>query len=74
MNALIKRLRSDILIPGPGGAGLFAALRAHRAAPQLPAAILPAAIAVKGPLANYGCARRVRGGGNPARLTQREAA
>ena len=31
----MKRLRTDILILGSGGAGLFAALHAKRAAPHL---------------------------------------
>ena len=31
----LRRLQTDILILGSGGAGLFAALHAHQAAPEL---------------------------------------
>ena len=35
MNEPIRRVQTDILILGSGGAGLFAALHAHQAAPEL---------------------------------------
>ena len=57
----MKRLRTDILILGSGGAGLFAALHARRAAPQL-----DVTIAVKGLLGKCGCTRMVQGGYNVA--------
>jgi fumarate reductase flavoprotein subunit len=57
----VKRLRTDILILGSGGAGLFAALHARRAAPQL-----EVTIAVKGLLGKCGCTRMVQGGYNVA--------
>jgi fumarate reductase flavoprotein subunit len=31
----VRRLKTDVLILGSGGAGLFAALHAHKAAPDL---------------------------------------
>jgi succinate dehydrogenase flavoprotein subunit len=52
---------SDILILGAGGAGLFAALHAHKAAPD--ASIT---VAVKGLLGKCGCTRMVQGGYNVA--------
>ncbi|HXU41495.1 MAG TPA: FAD-binding protein [Burkholderiales bacterium] len=52
---------SDILILGAGGAGLFAALHAHKAAPAL-----SIAVAVKGLLGKCGCTRMVQGGYNVA--------
>jgi fumarate reductase flavoprotein subunit len=52
---------SDILILGAGGAGLFAALHAHKAAPQL-----SITVAVKGLLGKCGCTRMVQGGYNVA--------
>ncbi|HET7364034.1 MAG TPA: FAD-binding protein [Burkholderiales bacterium] len=52
---------SDILILGAGGAGLFAALHAHKAAPEL-----GIAVAVKGLLGKCGCTRMVQGGYNVA--------
>jgi fumarate reductase flavoprotein subunit len=52
---------SDILILGAGGAGLFAALHAHKAAPTL-----SIAVAVKGLLGKCGCTRMVQGGYNVA--------
>ena len=62
MNALpIRRLRTDILILGAGGAGLFAALHAHQANPGL-----SITIAVKGLLGKCGCTRMVQGGYNVA--------
>jgi len=56
-----KTLDSDILILGSGGAGLFAALHAHKAAPDL-----SIAVAVKGLLGKCGCTRMVQGGYNVA--------
>ena len=52
---------SDILILGAGGAGLFAALHAHQAAPEL-----SITVAVKGLLGKCGCTRMVQGGYNVA--------
>src|SRR5688572_23322107 len=57
----VKRLRTDILILGSGGAGLFAALHARRAAPGL-----EVTVAVKGLLGKCGCTRMVQGGYNVA--------
>src|SRR5690348_16071442 len=57
----MKRIRTDILVLGSGGAGLFAALHAKRAAPQL-----DVTIAVKGLLGKCGCTRMVQGGYNVA--------
>jgi fumarate reductase flavoprotein subunit len=57
----IKRLQTDILILGSGGAGLFAALHANQTAPQL-----SITIAVKGLLGKCGCTRMVQGGYNVA--------
>ena len=57
----MRTLRVDILILGAGGAGLFAALHAHRADPSL-----DIAIAVKGLLGKCGCTRMVQGGYNVA--------
>src|SRR5688500_18154590 len=54
-------LSTDILILGAGGAGLFAALHAHKAAPQL-----SITVAVKGLLGKCGCTRMVQGGYNVA--------
>src|SRR5688572_28948942 len=59
--ATMKRLKTDILILGSGGAGLFAALHAKRAAPEL-----QVTIAVKGLLGKCGCTRMVQGGYNVA--------
>ena len=52
---------TDILILGSGGAGLFAALHAHQANPNL-----HITIAVKGLLGKCGCTRMVQGGYNVA--------
>ena len=52
---------TDILILGAGGAGLFAALHAHKAAPDL-----SITVAVKGLLGKCGCTRMVQGGYNVA--------
>ncbi|HLS56553.1 MAG TPA: FAD-binding protein [Zeimonas sp.] len=57
----LRRLRTDILILGSGGAGLFAALHAHQAAPAL-----SITVAVKGLLGKSGCTRMVQGGYNVA--------
>jgi fumarate reductase flavoprotein subunit len=57
----MKRVRTDILILGSGGAGLFAALHAKQAAPGL-----DVTIAVKGLLGKCGCTRMVQGGYNVA--------
>ncbi len=58
---MIERLDRDILILGSGGAGLFAALHAYRAAPAL-----DIAVAAKGLLGKSGCTRMVQGGYNVA--------
>jgi len=52
---------ADVLILGAGGAGLFAALHAKRAAPEL-----SVTVAVKGLLGKCGCTRMVQGGYNVA--------
>jgi fumarate reductase flavoprotein subunit len=52
---------TDILILGSGGAGLFAALHAHKANPDL-----SITVAVKGLLGKCGCTRMVQGGYNVA--------
>jgi fumarate reductase flavoprotein subunit len=57
----VRRLDADILILGSGGAGLFAALHAHKAAPEL-----SISVAVKGLLGKCGCTRMVQGGYNVA--------
>ena len=57
----MERLRTDILILGSGGAGLFAAIHAHRRNPDL-----DITIAVKGLLGKSGCTRMVQGGYNVA--------
>jgi len=57
----VRELSTDILILGSGGAGLFAALHAHKAAPEL-----SIAVAVKGLLGKCGCTRMVQGGYNVA--------
>src|ERR671927_286100 len=54
-------LTTDILILGAGGAGLFAALHAKKAAPEL-----EVTVAVKGLLGKCGCTRMVQGGYNVA--------
>ncbi len=54
-------IETDILILGSGGAGLFAALHAHQAAPDL-----RITVAVKGLLGKCGCTRMVQGGCNVA--------
>jgi fumarate reductase flavoprotein subunit len=57
----IERLKTDILILGSGGAGLFAALHAHAQNPDL-----GIVIAAKGLLGKCGCTRMVQGGYNVA--------
>jgi fumarate reductase flavoprotein subunit len=57
----IKRIQTDILILGSGGAGLFAALHAHQGNPEL-----SITVAVKGLLGKCGCTRMVQGGYNVA--------
>ncbi len=52
---------TDILIIGAGGAGMFAALHAQKAAPEA-----KVTIAVKGLLGKCGCTRMVQGGYNVA--------
>ncbi len=56
-----ERLDTDILVLGAGGAGLFAALHARKAAPEL-----EVTIAVKGLMGKCGCTRMVQGGYNVA--------
>ena len=58
---MLERHDTDILILGSGGAGLFAALHAQKAAPDL-----RITIAVKGLLGKCGCTRMVQGGYNVA--------
>ncbi len=58
---MLKRLKTDILILGSGGAGLFAALHAHQANPDL-----KVTVATKGLLGKCGCTRMVQGGYNVA--------
>jgi fumarate reductase flavoprotein subunit len=57
----VRRVQTDILILGSGGAGLFAALHAHSANPSL-----KITVAVKGLLGKCGCTRMVQGGYNVA--------
>jgi fumarate reductase flavoprotein subunit len=57
----MNHLTTDILILGAGGAGLFAALHAKKANPDL-----DVTIAVKGLLGKCGCTRMVQGGYNVA--------
>ena len=56
-----ETLDTDVLILGAGGAGLFAALHAHAAAPAR-----SITVAVKGLLGKCGCTRMVQGGYNVA--------
>ena len=56
-----ETFETDVLILGAGGAGLFAALHAHSAAPAL-----SITVAVKGLLGKCGCTRMVQGGYNVA--------
>jgi len=57
----VRRARTDILVLGAGGAGLFAALHARRAQPSL-----SVTVAVKGLVGKCGCTRMVQGGYNVA--------
>ena len=57
----LRRVQTDILILGSGGAGLFAALHANKIAPSL-----KITVAVKGLLGKCGCTRMVQGGYNVA--------
>ena len=57
----LERLKTDILILGSGGAGLFAALHAFKANPDL-----DVTVATKGLLGKCGCTRMVQGGYNVA--------
>ena len=61
MKPIIERHDTDILILGTGGAGLFAALHAQKAAPEQ-----KVTIAVKGLIGKCGCTRMVQGGYNVA--------
>jgi fumarate reductase flavoprotein subunit len=54
-----ERIRTDILILGSGGAGLFAAFHAIRANPDL-----SVTVATKGLIGKCGCTRMVQGGYN----------
>ncbi len=58
---MFERIDTDIFILGSGGAGLFAALHAKKANPDL-----DVSIAVKGLLGKCGCTRMVQGGYNVA--------
>jgi fumarate reductase flavoprotein subunit len=58
---MIRRVETDVLILGSGGAGLFAALHAQEADPGL-----AITVAVKGLLGKCGCTRMVQGGYNVA--------
>ena len=58
---MLERHDTDILILGSGGAGLFAALHALKAAPDLKVTVV-----VKGLLGKCGCTRMVQGGYNVA--------
>jgi fumarate reductase flavoprotein subunit len=58
---MTRRIDTDILILGSGGAGLFAALHAHQTDPAL-----SITVAVKGLLGKCGCTRMVQGGYNVA--------
>ena len=58
---MLERHDTDILILGTGGAGLFAALHAQKAAPDL-----KITVAVKGLMGKCGCTRMVQGGYNVA--------
>src|SRR6266704_3337270 len=57
----LERMQTDILILGSGGAGLFAALHAHAANPEL-----DVTVATKGLRGKCGCTRMVQGGYNVA--------
>ncbi len=57
----VQHTDTDILVLGAGGAGLFAALHAKAAAPELSVTVV-----VKGLLGKCGCTRMVQGGYNVA--------
>src|ERR1700685_971836 len=57
----VEHLKTDILILGSGGAGLFAALHAQKANPDLDITVVS-----KGLLGKCGCTRMVQGGYNVA--------
>jgi fumarate reductase flavoprotein subunit len=57
----METYKTDVLILGSGGAGLFAALHAHQKNPDL-----SITVAVKGLLGKCGCTRMVQGGYNVA--------
>jgi len=57
----MREISTDILILGSGGAGLFAAVHARQASPDV-----DITIAVKGLLGKCGCTRMVQGGYNVA--------
>ena len=57
----LEHLDTDILILGSGGAGLFAALHAHKTNPAL-----EITVAIKGLMGKCGCTRMVQGGYNVA--------
>src|SRR5262245_35918225 len=59
MRVASSSLSCDVLILGSGGAGLLAALHAHRAAPDL-----RVVLASKGLVGKSGCTRMVQGGYN----------
>lgn len=61
MNLEFEQSKTDVLILGAGGAGLFAALHASNLGPDL-----DITIAVKGLLGKCGCTRMVQGGYNAA--------
>jgi fumarate reductase flavoprotein subunit len=58
---MLERFATDVLILGSGGAGLFAALHAYQANPDL-----SITIASKGLVGKCGCTRMVQGGYNVA--------
>jgi len=58
-NIQIEQYRTDVLVLGSGGAGLFGALHAKAANPDL-----DVTVAVKGLLGKCGCTRMVQGGYN----------
>ena len=58
---MVTRTDTDILILGSGGAGLLAAIHAHKTNPNL-----DITIAVKGLMGKCGCTRMVQGGYNVA--------
>src|SRR5437762_2953168 len=65
----VEHLKTDILILGSGGAGLFAALHALKANPDL-----DVTIASKGLLGKCGCTRMVQGGYNVAIIPAKDGA